>query len=169
MSEKRIEVVAYQPAHRQHLLDLAVRAWAPVFAKMAAEVPGFVYRSFYPHGWQERQLADLATVLDTEPANVDVALDRPGLPVGWVCTRLHHEDSMGEVYVIVVDPDRQGAGVGRMLLARAYQRARDAGMGMMMVETGDDSGHGPARALYEADGFVRWPVARYFKDLRRRE
>ncbi|HLS61830.1 MAG TPA: GNAT family N-acetyltransferase [Ruania sp.] len=169
MSEKRIEVVAYQPVHRERLLDLAIRAWTPVFPRMEGQVPDFVYRSFYPHGWQERQRADLATVLDAEPANVDVALDRGGLPVGWVCTRLHDEDSMGEVYVIVVDPDRQGAGVGRKLLARAYQRARDAGMGMMMVETGDDSGHRPARALYEADGFVRWPVARYFKDLRRGE
>ena len=35
-----------------------------------------------------------------------------------------------------------------------------------MVEVGGDSGHAPARALYESEGFVRWPVARYFKDLR---
>lgn len=108
MSEKRIEVVAYQPVHRERLLDLAIRAWTPVFPRMEGQVPDFVYRSFYPHGWQERQRADLATVLDAEPANVDVALDRGGLPVGWVCTRLHDEDSMGEVYVIVVDPDRRG-------------------------------------------------------------
>lgn len=36
---------------------------------------------------------------------------------------------------------------------------------MVMVETGGDRGHVPARATYEAEGFVRWPVARYFKDL----
>ena len=47
----------------------------------------------------------------------------------------------------------------------SHDRARAAGMTMMMVETGGDSGHAPARALYESEGFVRWPVARYFKDL----
>src|SRR5699024_3019489 len=84
---------------------------------------------------------------------------------GWVCTRLHPEDSMGEVYLIVVNPSRQGMSVGRALLERAYERARTAGMRMIMVETGDDSGHGPARALYESDGFVRWAVDRNFKEM----
>ena len=36
---------------------------------------------------------------------------------------------------------------------------------MVMVETGGDRGHAPARATYEGLGFQRWPVARYFKDL----
>ncbi len=72
---------------------------------------------------------------------------------------------MSEVYVVAVDPSRQGMGVGRALLERAYERARTAGMRMIMVETSGDPGHAPARALYESDGFVRWPVARYFKEL----
>jgi hypothetical protein len=40
-------------------------------------------------------------------------------------------------------------------------------MTMVMVETGDDSGHAAARSAYESTGFERWPVARYFKDLSR--
>ena len=38
-------------------------------------------------------------------------------------------------------------------------------MRMVMVETGDDPGHEPARRLYESAGYQRWPVARYFADL----
>lgn len=38
-------------------------------------------------------------------------------------------------------------------------------MHMMLVETGDDPGHEPARHLYERSGFERWPVARYFKAI----
>jgi hypothetical protein len=38
-------------------------------------------------------------------------------------------------------------------------------MTMVMVETGGDPGHAPARGAYEAAGFERWPVARYFKAL----
>ncbi|WP_315312567.1 hypothetical protein [Rothia dentocariosa] len=53
----------------------------------------------------------------------------------------------------------------RELMEHAYAQIKDAGMRMVMVETGGDSGHAPARALYESEGFVRWPVARYFKDL----
>src|SRR5699024_4836768 len=51
------------------------------------------------------------------------------------------------------------------LLDHAQARAREAGMRMVMVETGDDPGHEPARRLYESAGYQRWPVARYFADL----
>lgn len=47
----------------------------------------------------------------------------------------------------------------------AEAQIRDAGMSMVMVETVGDSGHAPARAAYEASGYQRWPVARYFKKL----
>src|SRR5699024_8703271 len=103
-------------------------------------------------------------VLDESPVDGDVAVDA-GTVIGWDCTRIHPEDSMGEVYVIVVDPEHQGHGVGRALMDRAHARVRRAGMRMVMVETGGDPGHGAARRLYEAAGYQRSPVARYFKDL----
>lgn len=103
-------------------------------------------------------------ILDTEPHNVDLALEDDH-PVGWVCTRLHPEDDMGEIYVIVVDPDYQRQGIGKTLMEQAFRRTHAAGMKMVMVETGDDSGHTPARTAYESVGFERWPVARYFKNL----
>lgn len=157
-------IVAYDPEYRAALLDLSLRAWEPVFPAVEYEVPRFVYRTFYPNGWREKQYDDLGEVLDAEPANVDVALDGTR-PVGWVCTRMHPEDSMSEVYVIAVDPGHQQRGVGRALMERSFARARTAGMTMVMVETGDDSGHAPAREAYESIGFERWPVARYFRDL----
>lgn len=157
-------IAPYVPAHREALLDLSLRAWAPVFPLMAQDVPAFVYSSFYPDGWRARQYSDLAELLDTEPENVDVALvgDRP---VGWVCTRLHPEDRMAEIYVLAVDPDHQRSGVGTALMDRAFDRSRAAGMRMVMVETGGDAGHAPARAAYTSAGFQRWPVARYFRSL----
>ncbi|WP_345740798.1 GNAT family N-acetyltransferase [Stackebrandtia albiflava] len=158
-------MVAYDVSHRSSLLDISIRAWAPVFPRLKAGTPEFVYDSFYPDGWEARQRADLAEVLDGEPENVDVAV-LDGTPVGWACTRLHPEDFMGEIYVLAVDPAHQRIGIARMLMEHAYARAQAAGARMMMVETGDDPGHEPARGLYESDGFVRWPVARYFKDLR---
>lgn len=145
-------IVGYDSGYRSALLDLSLRAWEPVFPVVENEVPRFVYSAFFPNGWRERQLKDLTEVLDGEPDNVDVAVDG-GLPIGWVCTRLHPEDSMGEIYVIAVDPDYQQRGVGRSLLEHSFARVRAAGMTMVMVETGGDSGHAPARKIYESLGF----------------
>jgi len=159
-----VEIIPYRPAHRDAVLELSLRAWDPVFAAMRQDVPGFVYKAFYPRGWRERQRADLAAVLDEEATGCAVALER-GTVIGWVCTRLHPEDSMAEVYVLAVDPAWQRRGVGTALLDHACAVGRAAGMVMVMVETGGDAGHAPARAQYESAGFVRWPVARYFRPL----
>ncbi|MCC3298988.1 GNAT family N-acetyltransferase [Arthrobacter caoxuetaonis] len=159
-----MEIVPYSAEHREPLLALSLRAWEPVFPLLKSAVPVFVYESFYPDGWRSRQSSDLEAILDDEPDNIDVALIDKS-PAGWVCTRLHPEDSMGEVYVLTVDPVHQGTGVGRALVQRSIERARAKGMRMVMVETGDDPGHSPARQFYEGSGFERWPVARYFKDI----
>lgn len=72
---------------------------------------------------------------------------------------------MGAIDIIAVAPERQRQGIGRELMDFAESHIRDAGMTMVMIETVDDSGHAPARAAYEASGYERWPVARYFKKL----
>ncbi|MGL5853273.1 MAG: GNAT family N-acetyltransferase [Phycicoccus sp.] len=159
-----MQIRQYVDTDRSAVLDLSLRAWAPVMPLMRGAVPGFVYDAFYPLGWEERQLADLAAILDGEPQHVDVAVVG-GSVAGWVCTRLHPADRMGEVHVLAVDPSVQGQGVGRALIEHSAERARAAGMAMVMVETGDDPGHAPSRAAYEATGFTRWPVARYFRPL----
>lgn len=63
-----------------------MRVWDLVFPLVREAVALFVYDSFYPSGWRERQVSDLAAVLDDEPENVAVAMDAHH-PAGWVCTR----------------------------------------------------------------------------------
>ncbi len=55
MRRERLDIVAYDTGRRSELLDLAIRAWAPVFPQMKAAVPGFVFDSFYPDGWELRR------------------------------------------------------------------------------------------------------------------
>lgn len=159
-----VEIVKYMSHHRDEVLALSLRAWDPVFPLMRESVTAFVYENFYPNGWRERQFEDLASVLDGEPENVAVAVDGSTI-LGWVCTRLHAQDQMSEIYVLAVDPAFQGRGIARALMEHSFHQARQAGMRMVLVETGGDPGHAPARRAYEAVGFQRWPVARYFKDL----
>lgn len=159
-----VRITPYTPDQRDELVQLSLRSWELVFPLTQPSVPAFVYESFYPSGWRERLSHDLARVLDDEPQTVDVAM-LGTRPAGWVSTRLHPEDSMGEIYVLAVDPDLHRQGIGTALIDHSVERVQRAGMRMIMVETGGDPGHEPARLTYERTGFERWPVARYFKDL----
>jgi len=72
---------------------------------------------------------------------------------------------MGEIYMVAVDPDFQGHGIGTALMEFALAWMKEAGMSIAMVETGGDPGHERARRTYEKVGFGLFPVARYFKKL----
>lgn len=154
----------FEPADTQALIELSIRAWAPVFAKMQPAVSDYVYAAFYPDGWEQRQRADVAAILESDAQNIRVAVDGDTL-LGWVGIRLHPEDRMGEIHIIATDPAHQRKGVAAALMDHAFAEMRAAGMAMVMVETGDDPGHANSRATYESAGFDRWPVARYFRKL----
>lgn len=157
-------IVPYERIHKEAVLDLTLRAWAPVFERMASELPAFVYEAFYPSGWEVRQRADVADLLDTEPQHIWLAfLDK--VLAGFIGIRLHPEDQMGEILIIAVSPSHQHSGTSQMLMRFGEDYVRGTGSKVMMVETVDDTGHAPALRAYEAFGFQRWPVARFFKPL----
>ena len=158
------EITPFAPAYEPQVLALSLRAWAPVFEKLEPAVPPYVFRAFYPQGWQIRQAADIDAFLRAEGRHAWVAVE-DGSVLGWVGARLHPEDRMGEIYILAVDPDHQRRGVASALMEHAMAAMREAGMEIVMVETGDDPGHAPSRATYEQAGFERWPVARYFRKL----
>jgi GNAT superfamily N-acetyltransferase len=103
-----------------------------------------------------------------EPEPIWVAVDSQSEKaeiLGRIGIRFHHEDQMGEIYILAVDPTHQRRGVSKGLMDHGMALMREAGLAIVMVETGDDPGHAPSRAAYEQVGFERWPVARYFQKL----
>jgi GNAT superfamily N-acetyltransferase len=155
---------SFKEEDHQAVLAVSMRSWAPVFADFEPAVAPHVFNAFYPHGWRARQSAEIEDFLKAEAGNVWVAMDGDAL-IGWVGIRLHYEDSMGEIYILAVEPDAQRQGVGRALIDKSFEQMRNAGLSIVMVETGDDPGHASSRLTYESIGFERWPVARYFREL----
>lgn len=159
-----VDILPYTPSDEAEILRITQRAWSPVFKKLEPAVDGFVYGNFYPNGWWVRQKGDIETMLADAGTDIFIAM-KGGRRVGFVGTRLHPEDHMGEIYILAVDPDVQRQGVSTALMEHAFAAIAAAGMKMVMVETGGDPGHAPSRAAYESVGFKPWPVARYFKPL----
>ncbi len=159
-----MQIEPFVSHHLDAIVDLSLRAWTPVFASIQNAMDTDVYQAFYPDNWrvsQQKAVEDVCTIEDT---NVWVALDADSI-VGFIVVKLHSEESMGEIYMVAVDPDFQGQGIGTALIEFALTSMKDAGMSIAMVETGGDDGHAPARRTYEKVGFGLLPIARYFKKL----
>ena len=146
------------------VVALSLRAWAPVFASLERVLgPSGVYTELHPD-WRvtQRRAVEAALLADDEHvwvAEVDAAV------AGFVAVTLHDDESIGEVYMIAVDPAFQRTGVATALLTFATGWIKEQGRAVALVETGGDPGHAPARHTYERFGFTGLPIVKYFKNL----
>jgi mycothiol synthase len=82
--------------------------------------------------------------------------ERDGAMVGFHWTKVHktEDGGIGEVYVVGVDPDAHGGGIGRALTLAGLHHLRKRGFAQVMLYVDEDNV--PAIALYQNLGFARW-------------
>ena len=159
-----MEIKPYCSDHLDAIIRLSLRAWTPVFDSIKNTMNTDIYQAFYPDDWRVSQQKAVGDVCAAEDTKIWVAIEADST-IGFIAVKIHSDDSMGEIYMIAVDPDFQSQGIGTALIEFALAWMKDAGISIAMVETGGDEGHAPARHTYEKVGFGLFPVARYFKKL----
>lgn len=113
------------------------------------------HRAFGWHPEQSRLDVSELMVLETQPwfdpPGFLLAVDPDDRLLGFHWTKMH-SDGLGEVYVLAVDPDAQGTGLGSALTVAglAHLRARGASEAMLYV----DSDNAAAVRTYQKLGFA---------------
>lgn len=90
-----------------------------------------------------------------DPTGFLLAEDSAGTLLGFHWTKVH-PDGTGEVYVLGVDPDTQGSGLGKALTLAGLRYLRDTGCPQVMLYVEGDNA--AAVRVYERLGFARWDV-----------
>jgi len=115
-------------------------------------------RAFAQHpeqgGWTRHDLDLREREPWFDPAGFFIA-ERDGRMTGFHWTKVH-EPKLGEVYVVGVDPDEQGSGLGRALTLAGLRHLRDLGVDQAMLYVDEDNV--PAIRMYEGLGFARATV-----------
>jgi mycothiol synthase len=88
-----------------------------------------------------------------DPAGFLLAVDADERLVGFHWTKTHTAE-LGEVYVVGVDPDAQGGGLGKAITLAGLAHLRDAGLTEVMLYV--ESDNAAALAVYSRLGFTRW-------------
>ena len=104
-------------------------------------------------GWTLEDLRQRMSETWFDPAGF-LLHERDSRLAGFCWTKVHRDTAppMGEIYVIAVDPDFGGRGLGRELTLAGLSRLseQELAVGMLYV----DSDNEPARRLYERMGFT---------------
>jgi mycothiol synthase len=135
--------------------------------------PGVVVRAFVPDRDDEAWVRANARAFASHPEQGRLTLDdlrlrmaepwfepagfllaeRDSRLLGFHWTKIH-EDGVGEVYVLGIDPDAQGIGLARPLAVAGLSWLRSAGVTTAMLYV--DESNPRAVALYEKLGFTPW-------------
>jgi mycothiol synthase len=116
-------------------------------------------RAFAHHpeqgSWTARDLAEREAEPWFDPAGFFL-LVADGRPVGFHWTKVHPAgeygpEPVGEIYVLGVDPDRSGQGLGRLLAAVGLRHLAQSGLHTIVLYV--DGDNAPAVRLYESFGF----------------
>lgn len=158
-----LQIRPLAPADIDRVVELALRAWEPVLASMAAVLGARLNRRVYPD-WASSQAKAVRDVCADPKMKVLVAADDEAL-LGFICVAMDETARSGEIDMIAVDPRAQRRGTAYALIESGLALMRSAGCTLAHVATGGDDGHAPARALYEAAGFTALPLVRYYREL----
>ena len=160
-----VELRAFEEPDLEAVVELSLRAWTPVFESVRSELGDAIFARLHQPDWATLQADAVRAALAGDERDVFVAVV-DGRPVGFATVALNaFHERMGVVDMIAVDPAYQRRGIARQLMDRCAEHMRANGMDIAAVGTGGDSGHAPARALYEALDYVSLPGVRYLKLL----
>jgi mycothiol synthase len=130
-----LEVRGFQPGDEAELLRVNAAAFAhhPEQGRMDAE-----------------ELAERMAEPWFDPADLIVAVDGARM-YGFHWTK-RHSATLGEVYVMAIDPETQGKGLGRTLVDVGLRHLRSVGIDNVLLYV--ESDNVPAVGLYEGQGFT---------------
>ena len=155
-----------RPEDAGRLAEIAEAAWQPVWAEFRRQLGDGLFEQLYPDavGAKREQVIDHAT---HHPDWFFVA-ESAGRVVGFVGVRLNMgpDRVTAEIGNNAVDPVVRGRGIGPGLYEHAMAYFREHGQTHVMVVTGLDDAHAPARRAYEKVGLKQaCPMVSYIAEL----
>lgn len=148
---------------RSRVIEIALAAWAPIYASFRQILGEELYIKQHPD-WRTEKAGHIESAFN---GGIFLVAEQANTILGFVSffpeTRV---PGIAEIGNNAVHPDFQGQGIAQLLYEEAFSRLRSRGIKSVMVRTGGDPSHLPARKAYEKAGFdICLPHVDYFRSL----
>jgi ribosomal protein S18 acetylase RimI-like enzyme len=141
-----------RPEDAARLADIAEQAWQPVWREVRRQLGDELFEQLH-HEAIAHKRRDVVTHALAYPHWFFVA-ERDGQIVGFMGVRLNmgRDRVVAEIGNNAVDPPVQGQGIATRLYTHALDYFREHGQRYVILTTGLDDAHAPARRAYEKTG-----------------
>ncbi|MBN1347161.1 MAG: GNAT family N-acetyltransferase [Phycisphaerae bacterium] len=161
-----ITIRTARPEDAERLADIAEQAWQPVWRESRRQLGDELFEQLHPDAVERKRRAVAEHVTDY-PAWCFVA-EGGGRVVGFLCARLNagRDGIVAEIGNNAVDPALRGQGIAPKLYEHAMALFRERGQRYVVLTTGLDDAHAPARRAYEKVGMTPvCPTVQYVRAL----
>lgn len=145
------------PAPERALDGITLRTYSPADADAVIAVNARAFAHHPEQGAMDRADFDRRTSSAWfDPEGLFIA-ERDGQIIGFHWTKIEdspEEGASGEVYVVGIDPDAQGGGLGTALTARGLRHMYEQGLSVVDLYVEGDNA--PALKVYRNLGFTDW-------------
>ena len=147
------------------LIDLTIETFGPFYERSFRPLVGDAVFAHQHGHWREDYRAQVSGLHDPANNRYVAVAERGDVISGYVAWTIDPERRHGDIEILAVSVDDRRKGVGTALCAHAFDHMRQRGVEVVVIGTGGDPFHAPARALYESLGCTHVPVEVYFKQL----
>ncbi len=152
----------FKNSDMNYLITLTLLAFEPIFISFEKILGSHIYANIYPD-WRKRQTEGVEKISQDNKISLWVA-DVDEKVVGYIAFEIY-EDATAEVQLLAVHPEYQNHGIGTQLNTFVLQKMKANGIKLVIVSTGGDESHAPARRSYEKAGYTALPLVKYYQAL----
>lgn len=164
--DDRLAIRNAVPDDAERIADIAERAWQPVWREFRRQLGDELFDQLHPDAVQRKR--DDVVWHATEHPELFFVAEFDGQVVGFVGVHSHtgRDGVVGEIGNNAVDPSFQGRGIATKLYEHALAFLRREGQKYVVLTTGLDQAHAPARRAYEKVGLRQaCPTVNYVCEL----
>jgi ribosomal protein S18 acetylase RimI-like enzyme len=147
------------------LTDLTIATFGPFYEDSFRPLVGEAVFTNQHGNWRTDYAGQVAGLHDPARHRYVAVAEIDATIAGYVAWAVEPERRNAEVTILAVSAEFRRHRVGTALCEHAFDAMRDLGAEVVMIGTGGDGFHAPARALYEALDCTPLPVAVYYREL----
>ncbi|MGW3784926.1 GNAT family N-acetyltransferase [Micromonospora chokoriensis] len=147
------------------LTELTIETFGPFYEDSFRPLVGELVFANQHGTWREDYVKQVAELYDPDQHRYVAVAELDGTIAGYVAWSVEPARKNGSITILAVSAKHRQRGVGAMLSEHAFSAMRGLGAEVVMIGTGGDEFHAPARALYEALGCTPLPIAVYYREL----